>query len=87
MLHMKPGAEPYYITLLDELENVTPDCLDDDRYVADRGQINTGDKTEMAAICSACPLVKACATYATAAKPPAGWWPGHNLIKTRKEAA
>lgn len=87
MLHMKAGAEAHFFALLDQLETVTPDCYEDDRYIAERGDLDTTDRAELAAICDACPLIQGCTAYAQAAQPTAGWWPGHNLKTKEQEAA
>lgn len=85
-MHMRPEAKPAWDRLTFALQEVEPDCLDDERYIADL--LQNGEKKILASICSACPLLTECMDYALVEKPKAGWWPGVQLKQLdRKEAA
>lgn len=85
-MHMKPAAKPAWDRLTQALQTTTPDCAEDERYIADL--LANGDKRIMGQICSACPLLDTCTDYAITDQPKAGWWPGVQLKElTRKEIA
>ena len=85
-MHMKPASKPAFDRLTEALIHMGPDCLDDERYIADL--LQDGEKKLLARICSACPLLDYCMDYALIDKPAAGWWPGVQLKQLdRKEAA
>ncbi|MFC5791984.1 WhiB family transcriptional regulator [Agromyces tardus] len=52
----------------------SPACRNDDRFVAD--ELEAVDQREMAELCALCPLRAACAAYAAAERPAAGFWAG-----------
>lgn len=82
--HMRPAAIPAWGRLQAALMSAVPDCEGDDRYIADAADLPREDRAVMAAICTACPLHTPCGDYATADRPRAGWWPGHNLTPSQK---
>ncbi len=52
----------------------TPLCVGDDRFVAD--DLTPADRLAMADLCNMCPIRQACAEYARAGRPDAGFWAG-----------
>lgn len=66
------GAEEY-VALLDALDQHTPACCADERFVAD--DLSRDERAELSQICHRCPVRKPCAAYAAAGKPTAGHWP------------
>ena len=86
-MHMRPEAKPAYDRLTEALTDTEPDCLDDERYIADL--LQNGEKKLLASICSACPILTECMEYALVDQPKAGWWPGMQLkeLSPRNTAA
>lgn len=84
---VRPAALPAWEKLQAALIETVPDCAGDDRYVTDPADLLQEDRAVMAAICAGCPILHHCADYALTAKPPAGWWPHHNLKPLREKAA
>lgn len=73
-----------YAALVDALEEVTPRCRDDARFILERAELAADDLTDMRAMCALCPLLAACGAYGTAARPPAGMWAGHLYNNAKK---
>lgn len=56
-----------------------PSCLNDDRFTASRpAPLRGEEKKQLYLICFECPVFEACAEYAAAMKPTAGFWAGKN---------
>lgn len=81
---IRPAALPAWEKLQAALISTVPDCAGDDRYINDPAELPHEDRAVMAEICAACPLHTFCSNYATADRPRAGWWPGHNLTPSQK---
>lgn len=62
------------------MQEHTPACNGDDRYIAD--ELSPADKRALADTCNKCPLLEACAAYANKAKPRAGYW-GNQALKAK----
>lgn len=57
----------------------TPNCLDDERFTRSRSRpLQGAEKRELYMMCFECPIFEACAEYAAATKPSAGYWAGKN---------
>lgn len=67
------GAQEY-VALLDALDEHTPACHGDPRFIDDTA--NTAARAELAQICRACPVRTPCRAYAVTARPTGGYWPG-----------
>lgn len=56
-----------------------PSCLGDDRFTASRPSPLRGEeRKQLYLTCFECPIFEACAEYAAALKPTAGYWAGKN---------
>lgn len=61
------------------LMRTDPSCLNDDRFTASRpAPLRGEEKKQLYLICFECPIFEACAKYAAATKPTAGFWAGKN---------
>lgn len=56
--------------------DTTPACTGDARFTAERHETPPSDLVTMRGICRTCPLYDLCNTYATTARPAAGFWAG-----------
>lgn len=74
-----------YLALSKALDDVTPACSNDWRYIQNRDMLDPEDVTAMQRACRACPLQALCRAYGDAARPPAGMWAGR--FWGRKERA
>lgn len=66
------GAEEY-AALMSALEHVAPACEGIDEFTDD--EIDDETASRLARICAGCPVQELCAAFATASRPPAGYWP------------
>lgn len=65
--------------LRDALDGDDPACKDDERFTASRpAPLRGEEKRELYLTCFECPIFEACAEYARATKPAAGYWAGKN---------
>ncbi|MGS0560098.1 WhiB family transcriptional regulator [Microbacterium aurugineum] len=71
------GSQTGWQALQDALARSSPACEGDERFISD-GRTPTLS-ADLAVICAACPVLTACRTYATKARPHAmaGFWGGH----------
>ncbi|WP_194763965.1 WhiB family transcriptional regulator [Microbacterium sp. UFMG61] len=65
-----------YLALSKALDDVTPACSNDWRYIQDREVLDPDDVAAMQRACRACPVQSLCRTYGDAARPSAGMWAG-----------
>lgn len=72
---MSAAAQAAFNRLQAAVEHATPDCLGDDRFIADKQDLAFETRAELEAICWQCPLRAPCAEFAALAKPKAGYWP------------
>lgn len=70
----KGAAE--YSALSDSLRRVASPCINDERFVQEREQLDEVDIKDMRRMCSQCPASLACGAYANVARPSAGMWAG-----------
>ncbi len=68
------SAESAWEALHASLCELLPPCHARDLFTADR--LSDEQMTECAAICQRCPVLELCDAYATAARPPSGFWAG-----------
>jgi hypothetical protein len=61
--------------------DTTPACDDDPRFTAERHELPAPALIAMRGICRNCPLYDLCNTYATTARPAAGFWAGAHYGK------
>ncbi|MEZ3155814.1 hypothetical protein AB1K56_02710 [Microbacterium sp. BWR-S6Y] len=61
--------------------DTTPACTGDARFTAERHETPPTDLIAMRGICRTCPLHDLCNTYATTARPAAGFWAGAHYGK------
>lgn len=73
---MRLSAQPAWSRLQAALERVIPDCLGDERFVAERTDLEPEDRADMALACSMCPLFSLCDEYHVLGKPRGGFWAG-----------
>lgn len=71
---VKGAAE--YLALSRALDEASPPCSNDGRYIRDRDDLNPEDVSIMRLACSGCPVQHLCRTYGEAARPSAGMWAG-----------
>jgi hypothetical protein len=67
------GADAYAV-LVDAMDVQRPLCRGDDRFTAN--SVTPADRIEMCEMCTLCPIRAACAAYAEAEQPRAGFWAG-----------
>lgn len=61
------------------MKKADPACLGDDRFTASRpAPLRGEEKKQLYLTCFECPIFEACAEYAAATKPAAGYWAGKN---------
>lgn len=66
--------------LREAMTEESPSCAGDPRFTASRPSPLKGDeRRELYLTCFACPIFEACAEYADATKPAAGYWAGKNF--------
>ena len=71
-----------YAVLLDAIDAETPPCSGDARYTADI--LSHDDTATLQLVCSTCPVLRLCRTYALAARPPAGVWAGERWAEKKR---
>lgn len=71
-----------YAALVAAMEDDSPACSDDARFISD--ELTDLDRFRMRGLCRTCPLLDACTTYASVAKPTGGYWAGKHHGAARK---
>ncbi len=83
-------ADDLYRALARVLEETTPECTDDPRFLLEPSQIASDELTFIGlTICRPCPIRTECRAYAERAKPQVGIWAGRTYQprKRRKGAS
>jgi len=78
-------ADDLYRALARVLEETTPECTDDPRFLLEPPQIATDELTFIGlTICRPCPIRTECRAYAEQAKPPVGIWAGRTYSPRKR---
>lgn len=65
--------------LVEAMKHERPSCDGDERFTEARlAPLSAAEKRDLYLICFECPIFEACAQYAQATKPAAGFWAGKN---------
>ncbi|WP_394289091.1 WhiB family transcriptional regulator [Microbacterium sp.] len=74
-----------YLALHAALNETTPPCSNDPRFILDANAYAPGEAAELKrTVCNPCPLLRLCRAYAEAARPEAGVWAGRTYPSTKR---
>lgn len=80
-------ADDLYRALARVLEETTPECTDDPRFLLEPAQIAPDELTFIGlTICRTCPIRTECGAYAEKAKPAVGIWAGRTYQRRPRKA-
>lgn len=85
---MKTRGVAEYDELSLALQDYTPPCSDDSRFILEPHEISPDELTHLSiTICRPCPLKHLCRAYAEKERPAAGIWAGRTYPSRKNHAA